>query len=323
MAQAPGRNFRKGLSIVELMDMFPTEDASRQWFEGIIWPDGRRCPYCGSRHTCEASHRKMPYWCSDCRSYFSAKKGTVMHGSPLPFRKWVMAIYLHMTSLKGVSSMKLHRDINVTQKTAWFMLQRIRETFRRDDDDDGPMSGPVEVDETFVGGREANKHESRKLKKGRGGVGKSVVIAIKDRETWEIRAKVIPDQRSETLRGFVHSNTGPDATVYTDEHSGYVGIDREHETVCHSVGEFVREMAHVNGVESFWAALKRAHKGVYHKFSKKQLHRYVDDFAGRHNVRDRDTVDQIRTVVSNMVGRRLTYRRLTADYGLPSGARAF
>ena len=162
MATAPGKSFRKGLTIVDLMDMFPTDHAARDWFEKLTWPEGRKCPYCASCQTREATHKKMPYWCSDCRSYFSVKKGTVMQGSPLSYRKWVLAIYLHMTSLKGVSSMKLHRDIGVTQKTAWFMLQRIREVFKRDDDE-LPMRGPTEVDETDVGGRESNKHEHQKL----------------------------------------------------------------------------------------------------------------------------------------------------------------
>ena len=243
MANAPGKSFRKGLSIIEIIDMFPDEETARKWFESIVWKDGRVCPHCGSVHTVECKGKPpMPYWCNGCGKHFSVRKGTVMEGSPLPFRKWVMAIYLHMTSLKDVSSMKLHRDIKVTQKTAWFMLQRIRETFKRDDDDD-PMSGPVEVDETYVGGREANKHKSKKLNADRGGGGKSVVTAIKDRHTWEIRAKVISDQKSETLQGFVHANTDRDSTVYTDEHSGYVGLDRDHGTVCHSVSEFVREMA--------------------------------------------------------------------------------
>ena len=124
--KAPGKAHRKGLTMVQLCDMFPTEESAREWFESQVWPDGRHCPRCGSTRTKEASHKKMPYWCTDCRSYFSVKTGSVMEGSLLPLRKWAFAIYLHLTSLKGVSSMKLHRDIGVTQKTAWFMLQRIR-----------------------------------------------------------------------------------------------------------------------------------------------------------------------------------------------------
>ncbi len=162
MANAPGKSFRRGLSAVEIMEMFPTEDAARKWFESIVWKEGRVCPHCGSAHTSESpcETASVPYYCHGCQKQFSARKGTVMEGSPLPFRKWVLAICLHMTSRKGVSSMKLHRDIGVTQKTAWFMLQRITEAFRKDDDDD-PLSGPVEVDETYVGGGEANRHESR------------------------------------------------------------------------------------------------------------------------------------------------------------------
>ena len=130
---APGKAHRDGITVVQLADMFPSEEASRAWFESQVWPGGRHCPRCGSIKTKEASHKKMPYWCTDCRSYFSVKIGTVMEGSLLPLRKWAFAIYLHLTSLKGVSSMKLHRDIGVTQKTAWFMLQRIREAWESDD----------------------------------------------------------------------------------------------------------------------------------------------------------------------------------------------
>ncbi len=133
--KAPGKSNREGVTVMQLADMFPTDDAALAWFESKIWPDGRKCPHCKSKRTCKASHGNMPYWCSDCRSYFSIKTGSVMQGSPLPLRKWVYAIYMHLTSLKGVSSMKLHRDIGVTQKTAWFMLQRIRKAFERDDDE--------------------------------------------------------------------------------------------------------------------------------------------------------------------------------------------
>ena len=140
--KAPGRADRDGLTVIELMDIFPTEQAAVDWFESVIWPTGRHCPKCGSVRTREASHKKMPYWCTDCRSYFSVKTGTAMQASKIPLRKWAIAIYLVLTSLKSVSSMKLHRDLGVTQATAWFMIHRIREAWAVDDDDqfDGPAA---------------------------------------------------------------------------------------------------------------------------------------------------------------------------------------
>lgn len=132
MAQAPGRSDRDGITIIELMQMFPTDDAARKWLEAHVWPDGRHCPHCGSENTAEnkGKSESRPYHCRDCSQHFSVRIGTIMEGSRLSFQKWVFAIYLHMTSLKGVSSMKLHRDLGITQKTAWFMLQRIREAFK-------------------------------------------------------------------------------------------------------------------------------------------------------------------------------------------------
>ncbi len=325
MTSAPGRSDRQGMTVLELMQKFPTEEAATKWFEGIIWREGRYCPHCGSVHTIEcasgAAH-PMPYRCQDCRRYFSVRKGTLMERSKIPMQKWVIAIYLHMTSLKGVSSMKLHRDIGVTQKTAWFMLQRIREAFRRDDDDD-PMGGPVEVDETYVGGRRKNMPKAKREQlKGRGAVGKAAVVGAKDRETNRVEAEVVPDTRSGTLQGFIAGHADAGAKIYTDDHGAYAGMPFDHEAVQHSAGEYVRGMAHTNGIESFWSVLKRAHKGVYHKFSVKHLQCYVTDFAGRHNVRDMDTMMQMRALVAGMAGKRLMYRDLIADNGLASGARS-
>ena len=321
--KGPGKAHREGMTIVQLMDMFPTETAATEWFEGVIWPTGRHCPKCGSTRTREASHPKMPYWCTDCRSYFSVKTNTPLANSKIPMRKWVIAIYLCLTSLKSVSSMKLSRDLGVKQQTAWFMIHRIREAWAVDDDE--PFDGPVEVDESYFGGKRRNmSNAQRKALKGtgRGAVGKTAVVGIKDRATNEVRAEVVAATDAETLQDFVEGNTEADATVYTDDAAAYKGVEREHEAVRHSVSEYVRGMAHTNGIESFWSMFERGYHGTFHKISPKHLQRYVSEFAAKHNIRDSDTLVQMRHTVARLVGRRLLYRNLIADNGLPSGSGA-
>ena len=242
------------------------------------------------------------------------RTGTTLERSKVPLRKWALAIYLVTTSLKGVSSMKLHRDLKVTQKTAWFMLHRIRETWGQDDTP--PFPGPVEVDETYVGGRRKNMRASkrRELLKihGRGGTSMEVVAGGRDRDSNQIHARVVEGTDRVTLRGFVDRVADAEAPLYTDEALVYRGMREEHATVNHSLGQYVDGQASVNGMESFWAMLKRGYHGTYHKISPEHLQRYVDEFAGRHNSRDRDTVDQMAMVVAGMVGRRLMYRDLIA-----------
>ena len=186
------------------------------------------------------------------------------------------------------------------------------------------MAGPVEVDETYVGGKRRNMSASkRKQMEGRGAIGKTAVVGMKDRDTSVVAAEVVSGTDKETLQDFVLWHTKNGSSVYTDDHRSYDGMpNRQHETVKHSVGEYVREMAHTNGIESFWAMLKRVHKGTFHKISPKHLHRYVAEFAGRHNVRPIDTIDQMKRLAADMEGKRLTYQALIADNGLPSGARA-
>ena len=323
--KAPGKAYREGLTLVQMMDMFPSEDVAREWFEDVLWGDTRACMKCGSTRTKPASHKYMPYWCGDCRSYFSVKTGTPMANSKIPLRKWAIAIYLCLTSLKSVSSMKLHRDIGVSQPAAWFMLHRIREAWSMGEDDDGNFSGPVEADETYVGGRRASMSNAKRKElenTGRGAVGKTAVAGLKDRASNEVRAKVVERTDAVTLQGFIVEHADAFATIYTDESKSYASLPFDHDSVKHSVSEFVKGQAHTNGMESFWATLKRAHKGTFHKISPKHLNRYVQEFAAKHNMRDSGTVSQMRDTVARMVGRNLLYRDLIADNGLASGARS-
>ncbi len=314
MQKAPGKSHPEGICLIELFEMFPDEATAAKWFEDVRWPneDERTCPHCGSFNTMRKENRKpMPFRCRDCRAFFSVRQGSVMERSGIPLRKWAIAIYLNATSLKGVSSMKLHRDLKITQKSAWFMAHRLREAFGSEE---GLFAGPVEVDETSMGGKRRNKSNAkRKAAEGRGPVDMPAVVGAKDRESGKVAAKVVSSADRATLQGFVAGHADARAKVYTDEAATYSGIPFDHESVNHPVSEFVKGLAHTNGIESFWSMLKRGYQGTFHHMGPQHLHRYVNEFAGRHNIRNRVTMRQIQDIVAGMIGKRLMYRDLAGE----------
>ena len=311
--KAPGKYYRKGLSWLDITKMFPNEETAEHWFAQTRWPNGPVCPECQSTNVQPgAKHKTMPYRCRSCRVRFSVKTGTVMQGSKLDLQVWAIAIYILTTGLKGTSSMKLHRDLKITQKTAWYLAHRIRETW----DDKQPMQGLVEVDEAYIGGKEENKHANKKTGPVNGPVGKHAVVGIKSRQANTVKAQVVDPVSSITLQRFVMAHTESGGIAYSDQHRGYVGLRKKGyhlEQVNHSAKEYVNGQAHTNGIESFWAGLKRGYYGTYHKMSVKQLQRYVNEFSGRHNIRDLDTIDQMQMIVQGMAGKRLQYQELVAS----------
>ncbi len=307
----PEQSFREGISLVELFQTFPDDFAAEQWMEHVRWgDDGPICPRCESRDRVKESPNRKPaaYWCGTCRNRFNIRTGTVLADTKIGYHKWVIAMYLQVSNLKGVSSMKLHRDLNITQKSAWFLSHRLREAMVLLDE---PFHGPVEADEPYLGSVEKNKHQDKKLNAGKGAVGNTVEAGIKDHDTGQVRAEILPDAEADTLQAFVQEHTVAWADRYKDERAAYKGLSN-HEAVSHSTAEYVREQLHIIGKERFCATLRRGYYGMYHHMSKKHLFRCVDKFAGRHIFRNVDTIDQMAFAARQLLGKRLTYRELIA-----------
>ena len=316
MAKAPGKAYRNGITFKQIMRMFPDDQTAERWFIKQRWPSGVCCPICGSLNVQSGcKHKTMPYRCreKECARKFSVKTGTVMECAKVGYQDWLLAAFLLMTSLKSVSSMKLHRDLGVTQKSAWFLAQRLRAALSQDGKK--LFAGPVEVDETYFGGRRRNMSNTKRKEladTGRGPIGKTAVVGVKDRATKHVAATVVTSTDAATLQGFVGKHAAPGATVYSDDAVAYDALPFNHATVKHSLSQYVKGDIHTNGIESLWSMLKRAHMGTFHKISPKHLDRYVQEFAGRHNLREQDTIDQLAAIRNGMEGKRLRYSDLVA-----------
>lgn len=302
------------ISTYALMKMIPDQETARVYLEAQIWPNGPVCPDCKSERV---TTRKRPgfYHCNACNFDFTVRTGTVFERSKIPLDKWVYAMYLLVTARKGISSMQLAKEIGVTQKTAWFMLGRLREACSAPDSID-KLKGVIEIDEAFFGGKEANKHEHKKLKAGRGTVGKTTVLGMRERNG-RTKAKVIEERNIDTIHSEIHGSVEVGSQLYTDDHIVYSDLDGlffSHESVNHAAGEYARGAVTVNGIESVWAVMKRGVHGIYHHVSPKHLDRYVQEFAWRLNEGSVavHTLKRLESFIQAIVGKRLTYERLTA-----------
>jgi transposase-like protein len=302
------------ISIVELFEIIPNAEIARQYLESRLWPNGATCPQCKERE--RITTRKGGYYrCNICQLDFTVRTGTIFERSHVPLHKWVYAMYMLVTARKGISSMQLAKEIGVTQKSAWFMLQRLREACGNDGDLD-KLRGEIEIDETFIGGLERNKHEADKLKIGRGSVGKTPVLGMRERGG-RTKAMPISGTTIEEIQAAIHANIEVGSTLFTDEHAAYNDLDGlffRQERVNHSANQYVNGMASTNGIESVWAVLKRGLNGVYHQVSKKHLARYVDEFSFRLNEGrvTRHTLERLDSFITAIAGKRITYKELTA-----------
>ena len=306
------------MSVVQLFKRFPDEDACYAWLEGVRWQGEPVCPHCGGLDSIVKDPRPRHYRCKPCRKRFTATTGTCMHSTKKPLQDWMFALYSVLTARKGISAMQLSKELGCQYKTAWHMLHRIREACGKGE---FTLTSVVEVDETYIGGKEGNKHESRKLKAGRGPVGKVAVVGVRERGG-KVKAKPIQRTDSATLIPFIEDSVEPGATVYTDDAAAYAALPSiinqfSHDTVSHGSGEYVRGEVHTNGIESVWAVFKRSITGTWHHVSSKHLGRYVNEATFRLNEGncEVDTLERMEAFAEGLHGKRLRYVDLIADNG--------
>ena len=298
-------------SLIELMEAIPDEQAAIEHFTAIRWKNGAFCPYCNGTRVYHFSDGKN-HKCGDCRKRFSIKVGTIFADTKIPLRKWMIAIWMITSYKKGVASTQLARDLKVTQKTAWFMLHRLRHAIRTQSFN-RPLGGDIEADETFIGGKAKNKHASKRVKGTQGGKGKAVVFGMLERGG-ELRTTEMPNLKARNVQGEIAKNVKPGANIMTDEHVSFVGLEGpySHFTVNHSAGEYVKQyFNHTNGIEGVWALFKRQIIGTHHWLSPKHLSRYLGEMTWRYNLRNIEEGQRLNALLAQTAGR-LTYKALIA-----------
>lgn len=303
-------NFPKTLQ--ECIEHFSSnEKLCIDFFAAMRWENGEAiCPNCkGTENTFLAT--RNVWKCRNCKKQFSVKVGTILEGSNIPLDKWICGIWLIVNAKNGISSYEIHRAIGITQKSAWFMLHRIRAAMQTGSFE--KLSGDVECDETFIGGKAKNMHKSKREKKiqGRGSVGKTAVVGMLRRKG-EVRAKVIENVDRETLHAEVRNHVEQGSNLYTDEWRSYRGLDEDyiHEVINHAEC-YVKDHVHTNGIENFWSLLKRTISGTYVSVEPFHLGRYIDEQSFRFNERKGKDKDRFLKAVSQISGKRLTYKQLT------------
>jgi transposase-like protein len=309
---------------------FADPDVCVDFVAAMRWPQGVECPHCSSRKVSYLSSRRI-WKCmnKECHKQFSVKTGSVFEDSPIPLDKWLIAVWLVVNCKNGISSYEIMRHLRVTQKSAWFMLHRIRLALREGNWEPlgGSDGGPVEMDETFIGGKVQNMHKAKKppkASKGRGIVGKAIVVGMLERKG-RVRAEVVMDRTQPILHALMRKHLAAGTTLISDEWGGYRGTDFEHQIINHA-NAYVRDLVHTNGIENFWSLLKRGLHGTYISVEPFHLFRYIDEQAFRYNnraTRDNplDDRDRFMGAMSQIAGKRLTYRELTgkeAETGSPA-----